>query len=276
MSEKTYRVLILGAEPYPVPSSFKKIEIKIPKKLVEIMKKLYSEIDTEFSVYIYGDVQPWPVIADKENEVSIIIKDYYFARQRAHSAYVEMLENAPVKEGMRLLGTIHKHPAGLKSFSVIDHEYTNSKFPLNLLFTKPSIYWSSWSEPKIVAATIWCIDPAEIATNILYLQIAETTVIARLKDKKNIFVKAKLCEIEDANLDIVLYGEEPKKEDIEKEIEEILKKIERVGYSVESENKEKDQEKKEEKKEKAKKNKIKVKIIKIKKEAKKEEGGDKR
>ncbi len=88
------------------------------KKCNEIFK------DTEYSLYFN---------TEKINENTYRICEIIIPEQEVTSVSVDY------KEGNHAFGVIHKHPAGLQSFSGIDNDYINSNHDMSVLVTDTSI-----------------------------------------------------------------------------------------------------------------------------------------
>ena len=282
------KALITGGKE-KVHSSIK-VFVHMPKSLAKLLVQLSRKLDTEYSVILYGDITPYPPIHDKDEEATVTITDYYIPKQSVSSAYVDILEPVqPIRNGKRVLGTVHKHPSGITSFSYTDHEYTNSKFPFNLLFVPYRSYydypyyhyypytsfWHHFSvvrkkemnindddvgniERSITQASIWCLEKQKILEQICDVQIERGNGI-EIKPVMNgtgeiMLVSAVVCYTN--NITVELYEDE-KVEQVDKLIEEALKNIE--GMTTDYQNKfeqiyDKEEDDNEEEKEEKKKN----------------------
>ena len=139
------RILLLGGK--EKRNSDLHITVHMPKSLILLLQKLTDELSTEFSIILYGKIEPYPVIHQQDDKVTVTVTDYYIPKQRASAAYVDIEEYVqPIRNGHKVLGTVHKHPSGITSFSYTDHEHTNTKFPFNLLYVPDSYsYYSRYS-----------------------------------------------------------------------------------------------------------------------------------
>lgn len=256
-AEINARLLFLGADPSKVEYTAIPVKVEIPKKLACLLRKLYNEVKTEFTLYIYGEVTPWPIVLPGTDEIKVKIEDYYIPKQTASYANVDGLETPPLrqKDGkvLKVLGTIHKHPEGLTLFSSVDHEHTNSKFPINLLFTveydldeKYGIFDKFGRlksvlkdpTPKLVAISFWFVDNEVLCQNIVKsVEFNDNKIVLNLSDSKVIQVKAKIGV--SRNISVEEYGDCDEKE-VEKEAKEAVKKInastwDSIGIEVETE-----------------------------------------
>jgi len=97
----------------------------VPVEITNIMSDLLFYMKgNEYSIFC-------PFEYDKEEEMLVVGKKFFVPRQIVSGGAVDYKEDAP--RGFSCV--IHRHPAGMRRFSVTDENYINANFDLSLLWT---------------------------------------------------------------------------------------------------------------------------------------------
>ena len=104
-------------------SGDRKPVIYVPYKLLMAFKKIHSEYpDVEVGAYVKGTF---------DNKLNVIVsEDIYVPEQEVTGSSIVFKEIPP--KGYN--GVIHKHPTGIRSFSITDHNNINRNFEFSVLY----------------------------------------------------------------------------------------------------------------------------------------------
>jgi len=103
------------------------IKVKIPFELVLICKKISEKVkNNEFSILVKA--------YENDDGDIVLTDDYVIPKQTVTHSSVDYDEELIKYKRQGYNVIIHKHPNGMRSFSLNDEEYINSNFDISLLF----------------------------------------------------------------------------------------------------------------------------------------------
>jgi len=103
-----------------------KVMVEVPEKVIRVMDLLHKENpDIEVGGYLKFKTK-----IESDRLIYEVEPDIYIPEQTCTAGSIKFDEPPP--QGFK--GVIHKHPAGVKSFSATDEKYINANFDLSLLY----------------------------------------------------------------------------------------------------------------------------------------------
>jgi hypothetical protein len=136
-----------------------KIEVIIPKSFISLFDKI-SELNGKNE---FGAFYNYSVIEDLLNKKIIINleKEFYVPKQKVTETYFEVDENLFELIQSNYKGAIHRHPRGVKNFSITDYKNLNPFFEISIIRIPESNYFSGEVYFKVNSLNLKILKPID-------------------------------------------------------------------------------------------------------------------